>query len=81
MSADREEVSAGGSGGGGGGAGGGGAGGAVCVWGLLLEKRVVCYSLMHQHSTHLDPNPTVNSKTNTHTHTHWSTHTPTHPHM
>ena len=50
----------------------------VCIGGLLLETRAVCYSLMHQHSTHLDPNPRGNSKTQnaphgeeyTHTHTH-----------
>lgn len=40
----------------------------MCVEGLLLEMRVVCYSLMHQHSTHLDLNPTGNSKRHTHTH-------------
>ncbi len=38
----------------------------VCIGGLLLEMRVVCYSLMHQHSTHLDLNPTGNSKRHTH---------------
>lgn len=44
----------------------------VCIGGLLLEMRVVCYSLMHQHSAHLDLNPTGKSKThNTDTHTHW----------
>lgn len=37
----------------------------VCIGGLLLEMRVVCYSLMHQHSTHLDLNPTGKSKRHT----------------
>ncbi len=39
----------------------------VCIGGSLLEMRVVCYSLMHQHSTHLDLNPMGNYKTHTHT--------------
>lgn len=47
----------------------------VCIGGLLLEMRAVCYSLMHQHSTHLDLNPTGNSKTQNATHGEECTHT------
>lgn len=41
----------------------------MCVWGVWRGgywwRRGLCFSLMHQHSTHLDPNPKENPKRHT----------------